>query len=446
MKRYLITLIIVVCGTGQVFSQGQITLYQMQNSLPQANFVNPAFRPDSKITIGLPIISSLYLSFDTPVSVDEVLVAGSSGDSLKFSTSAILESLNENNKIDLAGSASLLYLGFNMKKGFLSIGFNTRLNGAFAYPGDALALIIEGPGDETIIKLEEFNLRASLFNEFAIGYNRDITNKLVVGVKVKYLQGIANIDLENFNGTISSNIDSIHISSNPWVLRTSGLDILSNNNDPGYFLFQNNNVGFAIDIGAQYAINDNLKVSASVLDLGSINWKEGTKQYEFDGVNYTFDGFDFLEIIKDDGDIDDSILDKELDSLKTIFDPEVIEGESYSTPLTGNFYLGATYTLLKMHTFGIVFNGVLFKSTLTPTLGLTYNLSIGKILDIGISASYRNNSFGNFGGGIAVKGGPVRVYFIGDNIESVFYPSRAKVVSLRAGLVLGFGKKPGDSF
>ena len=451
MKKFFsITVAQLFMGT-LAFSQGQIALYQMQKSLPQANYVNPAFAPKSKIIIGLPIVSSTYISMEAPFSVNDVLKPSTSSDSLRIDTDALVEALSSDSRVDIDGSSSLLFLGLNNKNSFMNLSFNSRINGSFSYPGSLFELIIDGPatGDNgsKVIELEELDLRLSAFNEVAFGYNRQITDALRIGGKVKYLQGIANINVEGLNGTITTNIDSIHIESDPWSFQMAGFDYLADNPETGYFLFKNKNIGWALDFGAMYEVNDNIKVSASLLDIGSITWREHTKSYEFGEVDYTFEGFDFLEIVKDDGIDDETILEQEFEKLEDLFTPEQDSTDySYKTPLTGRFYLGGTYTLMDMHTFGLVFYGDMFKSQLTPAMALTYNLGIGNILDVGVSASYRNNSFGNFGAGISVKAGPVQAYILGDNFESIFYPSRARVVGVRGGLVLAFGKASKTNF
>jgi hypothetical protein len=101
---------------------------------------------------------------------------------------------------------------------------------------------------------------------------------------------------------------------------------------------------------------------------------------------------------------------------------------------------------MEMHTFGAIFYGKVFKSRLVPAMALTYNIALGEILDLGVSASYRNKTFGNFGVGLSVKGGPIQLYALGENFESLFYPSRARTVGIRGGLVLSLGKTPAKSF
>jgi hypothetical protein len=415
----------------------------MQRSIPQANFVNPAFRPTSKFIIGLPLISSTYISLEAPFAINNVFT-NDGGNLLRIDTDAFLDELKNSNRINLRANSSLLFLGFNSKKSFISFSINSRLNAGFAFPGSVFETILAGkesnPDGSLNIGLDNLDLKASFFNEVAIGYNRSVTDKLIVGAKLKYLQGIASINIQDLNGSIGSSIDSVYIRTNPWSVQTSGFNYLSDNPDPSYFLFNNKNVGWAIDLGAQYMVTNNIKVTASILDLGGITWKEDTEIREFSSGSYTFDGFDFLEIVQDDGVLDESILDQEIDSIETVFKPELIEGESYKTALTGRFYLGGTYTLMDMHTFGVVFFSEVFKSRLIPAAALTYNIAIGEILDAGISAGYRNKSLGNVGLGLSAKLGPVQVYAVTANLESLLYPARARVVGIHGGLVLALGK------
>jgi hypothetical protein len=235
----------------------------------------------------------------------------------------------------------------------------------------------------------------------------------------------------------------------PWSVNTAGLSLLDTgftdaNRD--YFLFQNGNKGWSIDIGAEYKLMENLLLTASVLDLGKITWREETQSYFFDEVKYTFDGVDLLELLDDNNNDPNSqsTIDTELDSLGNLFDPEEVEGTVFSTPVTGKFYAGGRYTLLKMHTFGVIVYGKIFKSQLSPSVALTYNFELGKILNVGVNATYRNKSFSNFGAGLSAKLGPVQVYGLVDNFQSFLLAESARVITARVGMNFMFGKLRGS--
>ena len=74
MKKQLLILFMIL--TAITAHAQQVTLYQMYSSIPQSNQVNPVFMPKSKITIGLPLISSDYVSFSAPASFDDFFTKG----------------------------------------------------------------------------------------------------------------------------------------------------------------------------------------------------------------------------------------------------------------------------------------------------------------------------------------------------------------------------------
>ena len=91
-KNSILILLIIITATG-IAAQNQITLYQMNSSVPQSNLINPAFTPDStKITIGLPVLSSAYIALASPVSYNDVFTR-MADDSLHFNSNSILNSL-----------------------------------------------------------------------------------------------------------------------------------------------------------------------------------------------------------------------------------------------------------------------------------------------------------------------------------------------------------------
>jgi len=441
-KSYILFSLILFCSVARA---QQITSYQMYSSIPQSNQVNPVFAPNAKVTIGLPLISSNYISLNAPVSWDDVFMRDAD-DSLVLNSSRLIEAFEgADGKLDFEGNVGLLYLGLDTKAGFFTLNLNSRVDLGFTMPGNIIQFMLRGsenPEEPSIIRINETDLRASWFNELALGFRRQINDELAIGAKIKYLQGLANISVEGLNGQITSSIDSIHISMNPWVVNTTGIDSLQNGNSD-YFLFKNDNTGWGLDLGAEYKLTDNILLTASILDLGKITWRDDTKSYVFSEVNYTFEGVDLLDLLDDNGGTgsgNEDLFQAELDSLKDLFNPEEVEGRVYSTPLTGKFYLGGNYTLMDMHTFGLVIYGQVFKSNLTPALGLTYNIKVGKILTAGINATYRNDSFNNFGAAVALRLGPANLYGGVDNFQSILIPNSARSISVRVGLNLMFGK------
>lgn len=436
MKRLVIILLVLPMLAR---AQGQLSLYQMRSSVPQANLINPAFSPDAKFNLGLPLISSAYVSFGAPMSYNDVFVSGTD-DSLRLNSARILEKLDINNKIEIDADVALLFAGLRTNIGYFTISYVSRVDGSMSIPGNLVEFVLKGPDDPdgtTSLRINNLDLRSSWFNELGVGFSRKITRELTVGGRLKYLQGIANVSVENLNGTLSSNIDSIAVQIEPWALRTAGLENLENLSSD-VFLFSNGNHGWALDLGVTYQVLDNLLLSGSVADLGSISWKEKTKSFVFDGVNYAFKGFDLIKVIDDET---TDLVQMELDSLEEKFTPEEIEDLPYSTPLTGKFYLGGTYTLAEKHDVGLVFAGEMFKGRLSPAIGITYNIRLVHWLNAGLNLGYRNKTFSNIGAGLSARLGPVQLYALADTMEGILFQSvNAEAVSFRLGLNIMTGR------
>lgn len=411
----------------------------MHRRIPQANLMNPAFFNETKkVVVGIPLLSSAYLGFQSPVSWDETFKQ-TPDDSLEIDPDGILAQIQESNRLDLDANIALLFVGVRVGKGVMTVGINTRVDGGLAIPGDLISFLLEGQGDDPsdvfTINLADTDFRYQVFNELYGGYNMRINPKLVVGGRIKLLSGLFNANLDNFGGSISVSIDSINIQSNAFTLQTAGFDDPS----PSYYTFGSGNRGLAFDFGATYEVMDNLYISASALDLGFINWKDNVKTYEFDEVNYTFEGVDFLELIEDDdNDNEDNLIDQELDSLKDLYDPTELS-DPYRNPLVPKFYLGGHYRLANIHQFGVLFYGDVFQSNLRGSFGFSYDLTLSKILSVGVNASYKNGKFDNIGTGLSLMFGPVQIYGAADRLNTVLNPEKAKLYSFRVGLNLAFG-------
>ena len=123
--------------------------------------------------------------------------------------------------------------------------------------------------------------------------SRNITDKLRIGVKGKLLFGIAAVSIDNKSLGITVNEDYSHsIDANLAVNISAPLNVYmdSNNNidslkfdDTRFktasgvvdFLSGKKNMGFGMDIGATYDLNDRITLSASITDLGFIKMDQG---------------------------------------------------------------------------------------------------------------------------------------------------------------------------
>jgi hypothetical protein len=440
MKKLFFLLIYTLFISATSMAQSQLMLYQLNSRLPQSNMINPGFFPDYKFTVGLPVLSSTYVSANGgKLSFDNAFTR-SADDSLHFNPQKLADNLDENNRLEINSNVQLFYLGLKVNKNYFSLSLNERVEAGITYPKTFVQLLAAGNGayEGQLLAFDGLGFRAQAYHELAAGYGRDITDKLSIGVRAKFLSGVAGIDVENISAGLLTSTDSLYLYSSAFNINMAGYDLIDDSGD----IFQSatafKNIGFALDVGAHYWISDKLRVSMAVNDLGVINWDNGTRQLQFDEVKYSFKGIDFIDVLDQNSDPD--LLTQEIDSLQELFEPEKVDGIGYKTKLAPKFYAGGSYHLGKHHTFGATFYGDVFKGTFKPAFGLSYNLQLGHIWTIGINASYRNSSFSNIGIGTTLTLGPIQLYALTENVTALTRPSDARVIDARIGMNLVFGK------
>lgn len=179
--------------------------------------------------------------------------------------------LNQDLKYQLLGAG---FKGFN---GYNTIEINLREMVGVSVPGSLLELAKKGL-ENGRYNLNNLDAYGTAYAEVALGHSHQINDNLRIGAKLKVLVGAGNfdanikdayLDIDETRGITAKADGEIHGN-------VSGLQIKSNSD--GYFDELDidgagvGGFGIAVDLGAEYKINDNWKVSASVLDLGFISW------------------------------------------------------------------------------------------------------------------------------------------------------------------------------
>ena len=445
-KHYLIIVASIFLNTS-LLAQSQFTLYQLNSTLPQSNMVNAGLFPDYKVTIGFPVLASTYISSDFGGLSHQKITANSFNDPRYFAKLA--SNLDENNKIAINGDAQLFNFTLRLKKNFFSLSLTERVEWGITYPKslilglDQLYSLNQNPlgsfaGPDKLIAFDKLGFRGHAYHELAVGYGREITDRLSVGIKAKFLSGVVSMDTEGIGAALHISTDSITVYSNAFNLNTTGLGLITDDESIFKAATAFSNPGFALDIGANYWLTDKLQLSLSLTDMGSINWENDTKQYQFDEVNYTFfNGVDLISIFTQNDPIGSVAM--ETDSLQNLFSPDTVAGIVYKTKLSPKFYAAGSYHLGKHHTFGAMLYGDVFKGAFKPAFGLSYNLQLGHIWTIGVNGSYRNKSFGNLGLGTTLTLGAFQIYAITESLAGITNLSETRFVDFRFGMNLVFG-------
>jgi cell division protein FtsN len=428
-------------------AQTEFSTYRLNATLPQANLVNPAFYPNHKILIGLPVVSSIYLSADNDrISFSDIFRKSESSDSLEIDTVNLFSKLRDAQRMQLKQSVQLFYFGYRGKRSYLSFSVHQVSETRFNFPGDLVGWAIRGPGSSHYLgkplDFGNFYGRSVVYSKVSLNYSREITQHLRVGARFNYLVGIVAGETTELSGKLTMSVDSVNINTGRVLVQSAGFDFFDQDNlsvsDYKNYFLKGKNKGMSWDFGATYHFTDRLMVSASLNDLGYINWKEYTRSYEVDPINYTFRGFDVLDYLNQSG--NDEFLQAEVDSLETLFTSRETTGGKFKTSLIGKFYAGVNYRLLKVNNVSALFYMDLFQKKISPAISLGYNLQLGRTLNATVGLTYQNGQISNVGAGLALKLTHMQFFATSDRANSFAYPARASRADLNFGMNLVFGK------
>jgi len=436
MKKYLIYIILLL--PSGVMAQGQLGFYDLEGRVPQTNLLNPAFVPEAKVVVGFPGFGSFSVFADADrLSLRRMVKKD--GDSLIIDQDYIAKNLKKKNRFEVGIDANVFYLGLLAKKNFITVSASDKVFGTLLLPRQAIEWALFGPADprNSNETFDLSNLGGSVvaYHEFAVGFSRKVLQgRLTIGGRIKYLNGIAEASFRDVSGYLYAGIDSIAIHHGPFTLNTAGFSGFDANADQVIFGFSN--PGLAIDLGAQFKLNDKISFSGSLTDVGFIKWKNFTRAYEVNGVDYTFKGFDVLDIINGQ-----DVFQQELDSLQNLYDnPTEVDGNSYKTTLVKKLYLGGRYQFDRMQHVSLTMYNDFFEGSVKTAIGATYGIKVGRSLDAFLGLTYRDRSLANISLGTAFSLGFFQIYFVSENINSI-YVDRARKLDFHMGMNLQFGRK-----
>ncbi|MFC1732753.1 DUF5723 family protein [candidate division KSB1 bacterium] len=435
-------------------SQTDRTKYFLE-SIPQANYSNPANVPDAKYYIAIPGLSSHYLSFKNSGFTYEDILSRRDDDSLELTTNKFLNSLSEKNTLSFNQSAEILAFGFRARKSYFYFNITEKFSSNMKYPKELFNLLLNGNyqyiGEE--VSLEGIGLNLNVYNEFALGFSREINKRWTIGTRIKYLIGIANIwteesDLKLYTGT-ADEAYTMRATSNI-IINTAVPGTLSKISDSiGEFEFSDftKNSGFALDLGGKFKLNEKFTFSASVIDFGYIKWKEGVENYVSKSANntFSFEGIEFNEFFSG-GEVNDSTFTTVIDSLEKSLGIDTTNN-SYRAPLVTQFHVAAIYSLTPRDRFGALIRGNISSTGLDPSITVSYNRAFGRTFNLAISYTAMNKSYMNFGLGTVLNIGAFQLYLISDNIYSYIAPKKSKFVNFVFGMNVTVGRiKPPKIF
>lgn len=451
-------MVTVIPGNAQIPN----TMYFMPG-VPQSNRINPSIQPGCGFYLGFPglaplrfQVSSSSLGWSDLIyqhpdpSIDSLITPfHPMGDKQGF-----LDQLDEVNYLLAGMGTSLASMGFRAGKSFISLDFTARVDGNVYYPKGAFELLFNGAPEGSVVTLSGLGADINVFNEASLGWSRKdfILPGLDIGIRGKALFGLANLNTKSSEFTINTSMEVWNLQSD-MQFNVSGPSFVTfledfedgppveidetffDNLDPRRIsstVFDMGQFGLAMDAGINYRPFSQLLVSASVMDLGGINWNntaEGSFDFEYD--------FEGIEVNPFTG-VDTTIISQLTDSLLNAV--SFVTGQPYFARLNTKLFVGVSYYPVQRIGFGLLSRTDFLNEKLSQQFTGSVNMTTGKFINLSLSYSYMSGTFNNIGAGLSFNVGPFNLYMISDNIISgALKPLDTRSFSFWFGMNLAFG-------
>lgn len=409
-------------------------------------------------SVGAFAIGDMALGFqNTSLRYDNVFDFDAQGRPKTINLRKLANSLNDENSLDFSLKENVLFGGFRLNHGFLTVAYNIRSEGNFGFDKGLFDLLAYGNsafvGDDNPATAN-LNLNMKVFQELAVGYQMKVTPKLSIGARGKLLFGAANVATESMSLRLYTDPDTYALRvyedialnvAMPAPLRFEDGKLLTNGQFSIGGLF--GNVGFAVDLGVDYQVSDRFGLVAAIADLGFIRWRKGTQRLEgninesgqfYDNGSFLFEGLDIDQLQRIIS--DEYYRELFMDTLRDYFriGSEGLEG--YTTSLRTNLLLRGNFDIDDQNRVGAQVMGCFREDGFRPALTLAYSGSFYKMLDVCATYTMMRGSYANIGVGLAGNFEPFHIYLATSNIVGIFAPLNSKGFGIQAGIVFNFRK------
>lgn len=456
MKRVLFSIIIFATSLLAAFAQDASVLYFAKHS-PVRHNLNPAFMPDGyKVYVGIPGLSNIdaaagnnsyILSDFCKVKNGEVYSVFDADPIIGIAN--VLSEAKNTVKANASTAVNLLNFGFTVKdKHFINFGMSLKTDISASIPSPWIEYMFD---TQDLTKLSgSFDLSrtttdVNLYSEFALGFAEKVDERLTVGAKLKYLLGhvSAHMDLTSLK---------VEMDYDHWILKGKGdmyvswpvLQIQNMDNGQLYFDITQKEVkdadgnvvdyeysinptdfikpqghGVAADFGATYKmLDDRLTLSASLIDLGFINWSKSAQRIVVDADA----GFEFESANMQDGETPMDMINVLLDEFNRVefnkfYYADTAKNLKYSTTLTPKLYIGGEYAFLNDKiSVGLLSKLYMGKCRTREEFSVFGNFRPHRFVDLSVGYDFVTGAAHNIAVGANFNLGPVNLFVAADQI------------------------------
>jgi len=306
MLRQLLLMLTLQLGL-LVFAQNKQVLYGF-SEIPQALLQNPGGIVSNSGFIGVPLISHVHVSTGTSGSTIYDVFSDNNldfNDKLRTAVNSMkpTDFYTINQQLDVFSAGFAVGNRFE-KNEYLSFGLYQEFDFILYFPKDYASLALDGNKNnvDRFYRASDLMGTAEALSVFHFGYNKKVNKKWTYGIRGKIYSSLANINsTENKGGFITTQGEDNYYNHNfnlDLQVQTSGVSSFiddENTTDSDYMdalkkrLFFGGNLGFGVDLGFTYQLNNQWRLDASLLDIGFISHTKDVENYVVNG-EFTYAG------------------------------------------------------------------------------------------------------------------------------------------------------------
>lgn len=426
--KILLRHLLIICllsGISTTHAQQVNTLYFLENS-PMRHVINPAFQPVSKMYLTLPALgyTSIWAGnnaltmrdclFKDPKTGHTITPLHPNADPnwLKHKPNMIL--------VDADVYVNILGFGYRVQDfGYATVNISERVLAGASFNKSLLGvneLSTSAIGPLTI------GANAIAYTDIALGYSHKINDQWTVGGKFKLLVGEAYADAEIKKLTITSDYEQLTAFGEGSITAAapllweqlptdiedfSGIEFSSLISSDIRDLLKPAGMGAALDLGMTYKPFDMLQVTASITDMGFINWTRlarGTMAIDTTFCGIELEAKDYMQNNQFQLDNLTSDLSNELmgysDALQIT---GIKKNKSFASALVANLNIGVdAYFWEDRIGVGLYSRTRFYKHTAIEELTLGAAFRPFNWFNIAASYSFINGHWSNIGAGLSI--------------------------------------------